>query len=151
MPFDDRNIHWFPLGELKHFTVSIYNVDHQRQLVDFIVKFEPNERIIMHRHTAQFSTLVIQGDHRIYEPDGSLKEVRTVGSYTASTPGPPHREGAGDSPCIVFYSVRGEKGGSMFELLNDDGSIAAALGIDDFAAVYAEQRASTTSAKTSSG
>jgi hypothetical protein len=147
MPFDDRNIRWFPLGDLKHFVVSIYNVDRQRQLVDFIVKFAPNERIILHRHTAQFSTLVIQGDHRIYEPDGSLKEVRAVGSYTASAPGaPPHREGAGDSPCVVFYSVRGEKDRSMFELLNDDGSIAAVLGIEDFAAAYAEQRAAMANA-----
>jgi hypothetical protein len=41
--------------------------------------------------------------------------------------------------------VRGEKDASMFELLNDDGSIAAVLGIEDFAAAYAEQRAAATS------
>jgi quercetin dioxygenase-like cupin family protein len=146
MPFDDRNIRWFPLGDLKHFVVSIYDVDHERQLVDFILKFEPNEQIILHRHTAQTSTLVIQGEHRIYEPDGSLKEVRAVGSYTASAPGAPHREGAGDSPSVVFYSIRGEKGGSMFELLNDDGTVAAVLGIDDFTAAYAEQKAAIANA-----
>jgi hypothetical protein len=139
MAFDDRNVRWFELGELKHFVIAICDVDVEKKLVDFLVKFDPNEQMILHRHLAHTNTLVVQGEHRLYEPDGTLNEVRPVGSYTSSPPGTPHREGGGDEPCVVFYSVRADQD-AMFELLNDDLSIATPLGVQDFLAIWEEQR-----------
>jgi 2,4'-dihydroxyacetophenone dioxygenase len=54
---------------------------------------------------------VIQGELRIYSPNGELKEIRPVGSYV-STPagGKPHREGGGDRDVIVFFSNRNVDG-----------------------------------------
>src|ERR1700726_2562594 len=105
--FDDRNLRWSKLRHLEDFVFSVFDVDLERGLVDFILKFEPNQRIILHRHLALTNTFVVQGEHRLYEPNGALKEIRPVGSYTSSLPGEPHREGAGDEVCVVFYSVRG--------------------------------------------
>lgn len=139
MTFDDRNVRWFELGELKHFVVAMCDVDVEKKLVDFLLKFDANEQIILHRHLALTNTLVVQGEHRLYEPDGRLKEVRPVGSYTSSPPGTPHREGGGDEPCVVFYSIRGDQD-AMFELLNDDMSVAAILGVRDFLAAWEEQK-----------
>jgi hypothetical protein len=93
----------------------------------------------LHRHLALTNTLVIQGDHRLYEPSGALKEVRAVGSYTSTPPGEPHREGAGDEGGVVFYSVRG-KDGALFEVLDNDLNVIGTLGMDDFAAALKEQR-----------
>ncbi len=68
-------------------------IDREKGLVDFIIKFEANQQIVLHRHLALTNTLVVQGEHRLYEPNGALKEIRPVGSYTSSPPGEPHGEG----------------------------------------------------------
>jgi hypothetical protein len=137
--FDDRNIRWSKLGELEHFVFTVLHIDSPRKVVDFIIKFDPNRQIILHRHMALTNTMVIQGEHRLYEPDGSLKEVRAVGSYTSSQPGEPHREGAGEQHAVVLYSVRGEDG-VLFELMNDDLETIGTLSMDDFAQALDEQR-----------
>jgi quercetin dioxygenase-like cupin family protein len=137
--FDDRNIGWERLGDLEHFVFAVLDIDVPRNVVDFIIKFDPNQRIILHRHLALTNTLVIQGEHRLYEPNGALKEVRVVGSYTSSQPGQPHREGAGDQPAVVLYSVRG-KDGVLFELLDDSLKTIGTLSLEDFVQAFEAQK-----------
>ena len=141
--FDDRNIRWYNLGDLDYLVFAMLDVDEDRKIVDFIIKFEANERIALHRHLTVTNTLVVQGEHRLYEPNGELKEIRPVGSYTSSPPGDPHREGGGDEECIVFYSTRGEKNGLIFEVLDDDMKVVGTLGMEDFKAAIAEQKAAS--------
>lgn len=137
--FDDRNIRWYELGEFKHFVFAMLDVDVSQKVVDFILKFPPNQQIFLHRHLALTNTLVVQGEHRLYEPNGKLREIRPVGSYTSSPPGDPHREGAGDGEGVVFYSVRG-KDGVLFEVLDDDLNVIGALGMEDFLSAFKEQK-----------
>ena len=137
--FDDRNIRWNKLGDLEHFVFAVLDIDIPRKVVDFIIKFDPNRQIVLHRHAALTNTMVIQGEHRLYEADGALKEVRAVGSYTSSQPGDPHREGAGDQPAVVLYSVRG-KDGVLFELMNDDLNVVGTLSMEDFAQALEQQK-----------
>jgi hypothetical protein len=137
--FDDRNIRWYNFGNFEHFVFAMLDVDAQKKIVDLILKFEPNKQIFLHRHLALTNTLVVQGEHRLYEPTGALKEVRPVGSYTSSPPGDPHREGGGDEGCVVFYSIRGEDC-TLFELLDDDLNVVATLGMQDFIAALEEQK-----------
>jgi hypothetical protein len=115
--FDDRNIRWYKLGDLEHFVFSMLDVDHKKGLVDFIIKVEANQQIVLHRHLALTNTLVVQGEHRLYEPNGALREIRPVGSYTSSPPGDPHREGGGDEGCVVMYSIRWNRD-ILFEVLD---------------------------------
>ena len=98
------------------------DVDVPQKIVDFVLKFPPNQKIFLHRHLALTNTLVVQGEHRLYEPNGQLKEVRPVGSYTSSPPGYPHQEGAGDEGGVVFYSVRGKDGKELYSGLVSAGS-----------------------------
>jgi hypothetical protein len=137
--FDDRNIRWYELGDFKHFVFAMLDVDASQKIVDFILKFPPNQQIFLHRHLALTNTLVVQGEHRLYEPDGKIKEIRPVGSYTSSPPGEPHREGAGDGGGVVFYSVRG-KDGALFELLDENLNVVGALGMEDFVNAFKEQK-----------
>jgi quercetin dioxygenase-like cupin family protein len=137
--FDDRNIRWYELGEFKHFVLAMLDVDEKRKLVDLILKFEPNQQIFLHRHLALTNTLVVQGEHRLYEPNGALKEIRPVGSYTSSPPGEPHREGGGTEGAVVFYSVRGEHD-TFFEVLNDDLKVIGTLVLQNFIDVFNEQK-----------
>ena len=145
--FDDRNIRWYKLREFgehfalvdEHFVFAVLDVDESQKLVDFILKFPPNQRIFLHRHLALTNTLVVQGEHRLYEPNGALKEVRPVGSYTSSPPAGPHREGAGDEGGIVFYSVRG-KDGTLFEFLDDDLHVVRTLSMQDYINAFKAQK-----------
>jgi quercetin dioxygenase-like cupin family protein len=137
--FDDRNIRWYTLGDFEHFVFAMLDVDVSQNIVDFILKFPPNQQIFLHRHLALTNTLVVQGEHRMYEPNGALKEVRPVGSYTSTPPGEPHREGAGDEGGVVFYSVRG-KDGVLFEVLDDDLHVVGTLSMEDFIGAWKEQQ-----------
>src|SRR6266849_7287136 len=137
--FDDRNIRWQKFGDFEHFVFAMFDVDKQGKVIDFILKFPPNKQIFLHRHLALTNTLVVQGEHRLYEPNGALKEVRPVGSYTSTPPGEPHREGAGDEGGVVFYSVRG-KDGVLFEVLDDDLNVVATLSMEDFVGAFKEQK-----------
>ena len=112
--FDDRALRWYKLGDFEHFVFAMLDVD--------------TEKLI-----------VVQGEHRLYEPDRSLKEIRPAGSYTSSLPGDPHREGAGDGGGVVFYSVRG-KDGILFEGLDENLNVNVTLSLEDFASAYEEQK-----------
>lgn len=138
--FDDCDIKWQKLEGFENLAYSILNIDENNKIIDVIFKFAANKKIILHRHLALNNTFVIQGEHRLYEPNGTLKEVRPVGSYTSSPPSDePHREGGGDVDVIVFFSIRGSDG-QLYEILDDDLNIIATLSMKDFIGLYKAQQ-----------
>jgi hypothetical protein len=133
MLFDDSNVAWLPVGDFKYFVASVLHIDAERGIVDFILKYDANQRIVTHRHLADGGLFVVQGEHRIYEPDGVLREIRPVGRYTWSpASAEPHSEGGGDEGAVVLYSMRPDDASPIFELLDDEGNSIAVLGIDFF-------------------
>ena len=137
--FDDRNIRWNQLGDFEHLLYSILDVDEKNSIADVLFKFSANEKILLHRHLAHNNTLVIQGEHRLYEPNGALKEIRPVGSMTSSPPNPdPHREGGGDQDVIIAFSIRGD--GVLYELLDDDLNIIGTISMQDLVALHQASR-----------
>ena len=137
--FDDRNIRWNKLGDFEHLLYSILDVDEKSSIADVLFKFAANEKILLHRHLAHNNTLVIQGEHRLYEPNGALKEIRPVGSMTSSPPNPdPHREGGGDQDVIIAFSIRGD--GVLYELLDDDLNIIGTISMQDLVALHQASR-----------
>ncbi|TQV74469.1 regulator [Denitrobaculum tricleocarpae] len=140
MGFDDSNIKWFPLGDFKHFVFAVLDVDNDRRIVDAVLKYEPSQKIFMHRHIQQTNTLVLQGEHRLYEPDGTLKDVRPVGRYTATPADPdPHTEGGGAEGAIVLYSIRAD-GDLLFEILDDKLEVVGTLTMQDLNGAFEMQR-----------
>ena len=126
------NIDWQSLDGFDHLVFKVLSVDRNSQLVDVLFKFAANEQIALHRHVALNHTLVLEGEHRLYEPNGDLKEVRPCGRYTVSPPSDePHREGGGDIDVIIHFSIRGTDA-LMYEILDDELNIIATLGMDDF-------------------
>ena len=136
--FDDRDIGWYYLGDDKHWVLAILDVNVSQRIVDFLVKYEPKQQIFFHRHLALTNTLVVQGEHRMYEPNGVVR-VRPVGSYASDPPGDTHRDGAGEEEAIVFYSVRG-KDGVLFEILDGDLNVVGTLSMDEFVGTWQEQK-----------
>lgn len=135
--FDDSNIHWHKLGDFEQFQYAILDIDIRHSIVDWLIKLEAHKPIVLHRHVALNKTLVIQGEHIIYEAGGEIKEVRPVGSYTSSLPGSePHRESGGDGGAVVFFSIRGSDG-IFYEILDDQQNLLTTLGMQDFIALQA--------------
>lgn len=140
--FDDRNIRWQTLDGIDHLHYWVLGVDSQAKIADVIFKFASNEQIILHRHKALNHTLVLQGEHRLYHADGSIKDVRPVGRYTVTPPDvDTHREGGGEGQdVIVHFSIRGSDG-LLYELLDNDQNIVGTLSFDDIKALLKAQNA----------
>ena len=137
--FDDTHIQWQTIAGFEHLHYYILNIDEANTIIDVLFKFAARQQIVLHRHKALNHTFVIQGEHRLYRPDGAIKEVRTVGSYTVSQPSDePHREGGGEADAIVFFSIRGSEG-VLYEILDDDLNITATLSTQDFVNLYQNQ------------
>lgn len=138
--FDDSQIDWQQLPDTEHLWFSILDVDDDTKIVDVLFKFAANEQILLHRHTAPNNMFVIQGEHKLYEPNGAIKEVRPTGRYTVSPASEePHREGGGDEDVIILFSIR-SGGGVCYEILDDDHNVASTLAFQDFKDIYAAQQ-----------
>lgn len=134
--FDDSNIHWQKLGDFEHLVYSILDIDEKNKIADVLFKFAANEQIVLHRHMAQNNMFVIQGEHRLYKPDGEIKEIRPVGSYTSRpASNDPHREGGGDQDTVVFFSIRGNDG-VLYELLDDRQNLIGTISMQDLITLY---------------
>jgi len=141
LSFNNEAITWNRLEGIDHLQYFILDVDSERQIVDVLFKFDANEQIVLHRHVALNHMLVLQGEHRLYEPDGSVKEVRPAGRYTVSpASNDPHREGGGDEEVVILFSIRGTDG-KLYEFLDDDMNVVGEFTMDDFIATYAAQQA----------
>ena len=132
--FDDSNIKWNRLGDYLHLHYSILDIDEKNGIADVLFKFAANEKIVLHRHLAHNNTFVVQGEHRLYKPDGTLKEIRPVGSMTSSPPSDePHREGGGDQDVIIAFSIRGN--GVLYQLLDEDLNQIGSISMQDLIAI----------------
>lgn len=139
--FDESNITWHTLDGIENLQYHVYAVDEAMKIVDVMFKFAANKKTILHRHHAAYTTLVIQGELRLYRANGELTEVRPVGSYVAKgLGGEPHTEGGGDEDAIVFFSNRGQNG-VIYEILDPDLNTVATLGLQDFKALLQAQQA----------
>ena len=137
--FDDRNIPWQRFEEFDHLRYYIFDIDRERKVIDVLFKFDAKQQIVLHRHKVLNHTFVIQGEHRLYEPNGEIKEIRPTGRYTVSPASDePHREGGGDEDVVVFFSIRGSDG-VLYEILDDEQAVTGTLSLDDFAGLFEAQ------------
>ena len=138
--FDDQNIPWRTLGGIEHFAYFIYDVDEKNKTIDFIAKLDANSKSALHNHCADYTTLVIQGELRIYRPNGELKEVRPVGSFVSTAAGGESRtEGGGDQEAIVFYSIRNVER-VEYEFLDEESKVTATFGLAEFKSLLEGQK-----------
>ncbi len=139
--FDDSNVQWQELEGFHHMMVSVLFVDEKRNRADFLIKFDADEKVLLHRHLADTNILVIEGEHVIYEPDGTVREVRPVGHYFG-TGRDAHDEGGGPRGCVMHYSVQGDTE-ALFDMLDADLKVTGTLRTEDFKALLDAQTPAT--------
>ena len=131
---------WQQLPDADHLWYYVLSLDENNKIVDVLLKMAANQKVFLHRHTAPNHMLVLSGEHRLYEPDGTLKEVRPTGRYTASPADvEAHREGGGDKDTVILFSIR-SGGGCCYDVLDDEQNVAATLGWEDFQGLWALQQ-----------
>jgi quercetin dioxygenase-like cupin family protein len=139
----DHEIKWQPFAGIDNLELSICNIDEERQVIDLIVRFAPNEVVAMHNHIAQTNMFIIQGELRMYEPDGSTREVRPAGRYYEGRRDDVHSEGGGPDGAVVLYSIRGHGSDDVFEIMDDDQNVLATLYMNDVRAALEAQTSGT--------
>lgn len=131
---NDENLKW------KRYTGggdSDYPIDYSDAILDvkddgrleILVKWEPNCYCHFHRHTAEISSVVLQGELHVTDIDIETgkelgKRVRVAGDFAHKEPGDVHMEQGGETGALVLFSLYAPEGeGRLVESLNKDGSI----------------------------
>ena len=136
----DHEVDWQPFAGIENLELTLCDIDEDRQVVDLIVRFAPNKIISMHNHLAQTNMFIIQGELRMYEPDGSVREVRSAGRYYRGRRDDVHSEGGGPEGAVVFYSVRGHGAEEVFEVMDDEQNVVSTVSMNDVREVWKEQQ-----------
>lgn len=137
--FDQSNIQWNTLEGIDHLWYHVLNVDQDLKVVNVLMKFAANEKVVLHKHHADYSTFIIQGELRLYDAEGELTEIRPTASFIQkSAGGAPHTEGGGDEDCIAWFSNKATDG-LIYEILGANGETLGTLGLAEFEALLQAQ------------
>jgi len=143
VPFNlyDHEIDWQPFAGIENLELTLCDIDEERKVVDLLVRFAPDQTVTLHNHLAQTNMFIIQGELRMYEPDGSIREVRPAGRYYRGTTNDAHSEGGGPDGAVVFYSIRADDKDDVLQVLADDQTVLGTVSMDDTRQAWAAQQA----------
>ena len=97
--------------------------------LEILVKWEPNCYCHFHRHTAEISSVVLEGELHVTDIDIKTgkelgKRVRVVGDFVHKEPGDVHMEQGGPNGALVLFNIYAPEGeGKLAESLKKDGSV----------------------------
>jgi quercetin dioxygenase-like cupin family protein len=131
---DNQNLDW------KHYTGGDdfdYPINYSDAVLDaredgrleILVKWEPNCYCHFHRHTAETSSVVLEGELHVTDIDletGSElgSRTRVPGDFVHKEPGDVHMERAGPNGALVLFTIYAPEGeGRLAEALHRDGSV----------------------------
>ena len=145
--FDDRTISWTPFNGFKGLHYAIQSVDPELNRVDMLMRFEPNTNCVPHTHVGVTKTLVLEGEHRIYRPDGGgglgEPDIRPAGTFSENRGDETHVEGGGPEGAIILLSMQAVDG-NVYDILREDLSLERSITLDNFARGLERQRARPT-------
>lgn len=129
--FEGHRFEWEPfLGE-ESVKFAIVDIDTDHRSVDLVVRFAPGAVAPNHRHVAAFTSLVLEGEHIVYEQDDAgnvTTDVRPAGTFRRAAAGGVHKEGGGSAGAVVWFNLRPDADG-LYEILDDDGNLVDAFGV----------------------
>ena len=80
------------------FDLAVLGSQPENNTLDLLVRFAPNSHCHFHRHVAATRTLVLQGEHHVFdiEPNGeTVHKIKPAGTYSQSPGGEVHMERGG--------------------------------------------------------
>jgi len=89
------------------------------------------------RYSPKQYAVFFNGEYRVYEHYGQLKEVRPAGLNTVNPASKgTHREGGGYNDSVILFSTR-SSGGSYYEFIDEDGDSVRVLWWEELKVMYA--------------
>lgn len=129
---DSKQLRWKRFVGNDHFD---YPIDYSAALlrasddghVDLLYRWAPNSYCHFHRHTAQTTSTILEGELHVIDIDPETgKElstrVRTAGDYAAKAPGDVHMERGGPEGALVLFNLYAPDG-LLAQSLASDGTI----------------------------
>ena len=104
--------------------------------LEILVKWEPNCYCHFHRHTAETSSLVLEGELLVTDIDIETgKEIgqraRVAGDFVHKQPGDVHMEQGGANGALVLFNIYApSEDGKLAESLKKDGSLISTSTIE---------------------
>ena len=123
------------------YETAVLGADPGNGRLDLIVRWQPNSYCHFHRHLADTTVVVLEGEQHIIEvaDDGSYGEhkVRTKGTIASSPGGDAHMEYAGPEGATVFFALHAADG-RLFEMLDTDMNVLSSSTVAERAAGTAD-------------
>ena len=134
---NNKNLKWKHYNEGDRFD---YPIKYSESILDaredgrleILVKWEPNCYCHFHRHTAETSSVVLEGELHVTDIDIKTgkeigKRLRAVGDFAHKEPGDVHMEQGGANGALVLFNIYAPEGdGKLAESLKKDGSVVSA-------------------------
>ena len=104
--------------------------------LEILVKWEPNCYCHFHRHTAETSSLVLEGELLVTDIDIETgkeigQRVRVAGDFAHKQPGDVHMEQGGANGALVLFNIYApSEEGKLVESLEKDGSVTSTSTIE---------------------
>ena len=114
---------------------KLLRVDVAARKADMLVKFEPHARCLTHRHVAETTSLVLEGELHVHEktPEGEVVTIKPAGTYSVGAENEVHVEGGGDEGVLVYFSMQGTSD-VIYELIDPaTHQVKRSISIQDFA------------------
>ena len=95
--------------------------------VDLLYRWAPNSYCHFHRHTAQTTSTVLEGELHVIDVDPSTGEelgtkIRKAGDYASKEPGDVHMEKGGPDGALVLFNLYSPDG-LLAETLASNGTV----------------------------
>lgn len=132
--FDDREIAWALFAGFDDLWYHILNVDHEAETVDMLMKFAPEARCVPHNHVGPTRTLVIDGEHQVWHlngPNPETPKIKKPGTFSTNDGGEAHQEAGGANGAVILLMMK-QRGGRVYDLLDEAGAVARTITLADF-------------------
>ncbi len=136
--FDLSDVHWTHMeggSEYDYpieFDVAVLGSQPDHGTLDLLVRFAPNSHCHFHRHVAVTRTLVLQGEHHVFDVGSNgetIHKIKPAGTYSQSPSGEIHMERGGENGAIVLFNLHSPTG-VLFETLDADHNVLATSTIE---------------------
>lgn len=136
--FDLSDVHWTHMeggSEYDYpieFDVAVLGSQPDHGTLDLLVRFAPNSHCHFHRHVAVTRTLVLQGEHHVFDVGSNgetVHKIKPAGTYSQSPSGDIHMERGGEEGAIVLFNLHSPTG-VLFETLDADHNVLATSTIE---------------------
>jgi hypothetical protein len=114
------------------YRLAVLGAQPRHRRIDFLVWWAPDAYCHTHRHLADTTTLVLEGEHHIVEvaPTQTVHKTRRAGHFAISPAGDLHLEYGGSAGALVYFSMHAPDG-RLYEVLGPRDEVLKVTTIDD--------------------